>query len=213
MMTNDANNARQRLLDAALEVFATKGYASASTREICRLAGANVSAIHYYFGDKASLYRQLFERVDQFLQVPEGLVRQDAQIDVALLSLYRHLLGFTESPLRAQRLRALLVREQLQPSGMLSETQLQGLMPFYLALVNLLKHHLQLTEVDRDLQRLAFSLLGLPSMLMIDREMVDTLAPHLLINREETSRELAQQALALVQHERNRRSSCLRSNP
>lgn len=211
-MTDDTNNARQRLLDAALEVFATKGYASASTREICRLAGTNVSAIHYYFGDKASLYRQLFERVDQFLKVPEALTREDTAIEVALLSMYRHLLGFTASPVRAQRLRALLVREQLQPTGMLSEIQLQGLTPFYVALVKLLERHLELTEADSAIQRLAFSLLGLPSMLMIDLDMVEALAPQLLVNREETARELADQALALVQRERGRRAGCIRSN-
>ena len=210
---DDTNSARQRLLDAALEVFATKGYTSASTREICRLAGANIAAIHYYFGDKASLYRQLFERVDQFLQVPAELSRPDTTLDAALLSLYRHLLGFTGSPVRAQRLRALLFREQLQPSGMLSESQLQGLAPFYLVLVNLLQRHLDLVNEDSGLKRLAFSLLGLPAMLMLDQDMVNTLAPEVFSNREETAQALAQQALALVQHERNRRASCKRSQP
>lgn len=210
-MNDDTNSARQRLLDAALEVFATKGYTSASTREICRLAGANIAAIHYYFGDKASLYRQLFERVDQFLQVPRELDSPDTSLDAALLSLYRHLLGFTGSPIRAQRLRALLFREQLQPSGMLSESQLQGLAPFYVVVVNLLRRHLDLPSEDTNLKLLAFSLLGLPAMMMIDQDMTNTLAPEVFINREETAQALAQQALALVQHEHSRRASCNRS--
>lgn len=212
-MTIDSNNARQRLLDAALEVFATKGYASASTREICRLAGANVSAIHYYFGDKASLYRELFERVSQFLQVPAGLNRTDIPLEDALLALYRHLLSVTVSPARSQRMRALLVREQLQPTGMLSETQLRGLAPFYNALLDLLERHFKVDTPDNRLQCLAFSLLGLPSMLMIDRELVDEMAPELVTRREETARELAEQALTLVQHECHKRSQCQRNEP
>jgi TetR/AcrR family transcriptional regulator, regulator of cefoperazone and chloramphenicol sensitivity len=47
---------QQRLLEAAEQVFADKGYAAASVREICKRAGANIAAVNYYFGDKERLY-------------------------------------------------------------------------------------------------------------------------------------------------------------
>ncbi|HJZ92475.1 MAG TPA: CerR family C-terminal domain-containing protein [Gemmataceae bacterium] len=48
---------RLQLLDAAEEVFAERGYAAATTREICQRAGMkNVGAINYYFGGKDRLY-------------------------------------------------------------------------------------------------------------------------------------------------------------
>lgn len=47
---------RQRLLHAAEEVFARKGFDAASVRDICGRAGANVAAVNYYFGDKENLY-------------------------------------------------------------------------------------------------------------------------------------------------------------
>jgi hypothetical protein len=53
-------SARQKLVQAALVTFAEKGYEGASTREIADKAGANISSIRYYFGDKAGLYRAAY---------------------------------------------------------------------------------------------------------------------------------------------------------
>src|SRR5512147_571184 len=51
---------RWRLLQAATEVFAEVGYHAATTREICKRADVNLASIHYYYGDKAELYREVF---------------------------------------------------------------------------------------------------------------------------------------------------------
>ncbi len=48
---------RTRLLEAATEVFAEKGFEAATTREICQRAGVkNVGAVNYYFQGKDRLY-------------------------------------------------------------------------------------------------------------------------------------------------------------
>ena len=52
----DGVEARARLLHTALKLFAQKGFAKTSTREIARAAGTNLAAIAYYFGDKTGLY-------------------------------------------------------------------------------------------------------------------------------------------------------------
>jgi AcrR family transcriptional regulator len=50
---------RQRLLEAAGEIFAEQGYSKTTVRDICARAEANVAAVNYHFGDKEKLYSEV----------------------------------------------------------------------------------------------------------------------------------------------------------
>jgi TetR/AcrR family transcriptional regulator, regulator of cefoperazone and chloramphenicol sensitivity len=52
----DQDPTKVRLIEAAGEEFAGKGYDAARVRTICDRAGANVAAVNYHFGDKEQLY-------------------------------------------------------------------------------------------------------------------------------------------------------------
>ena len=58
-LSNVEVETRQRLLEAAGEVFAEKGFRQTTVREICERAKANIAAINYHFGDKESLYAKV----------------------------------------------------------------------------------------------------------------------------------------------------------
>ncbi len=66
----DGKETRWRLLNAACEVFAKKGYRDAKVADICKQAGANVSAVNYYFKNKASLYAETWRHAFQQFEEP-----------------------------------------------------------------------------------------------------------------------------------------------
>jgi TetR/AcrR family transcriptional regulator len=54
---------RRRILDAAEEVFAARGYRGATTREIATRAGIGKRMLFYYFASKEAVYVAVLERV------------------------------------------------------------------------------------------------------------------------------------------------------
>jgi AcrR family transcriptional regulator len=59
---------RERILAAALEVFAERGFDGARTRDIAERAGANLGLLAYYFDGKEPLWREAVSRAFEELQ-------------------------------------------------------------------------------------------------------------------------------------------------
>ncbi len=58
----DNKGTKTRILDAAERLFASQGMSSTSLRSVTREASANSASIHYYFGSKAALIKEVLER-------------------------------------------------------------------------------------------------------------------------------------------------------
>lgn len=54
---------KARILAAAEQVFAARGFDGASTREIAGRAGVNISSLHYHWDSKETLYVAVFEAI------------------------------------------------------------------------------------------------------------------------------------------------------
>lgn len=58
----EPRSAKERILDAAEELFARAGYTGVSLREITQLAGVEVALANYHFGPKEELFRHVVSR-------------------------------------------------------------------------------------------------------------------------------------------------------
>jgi AcrR family transcriptional regulator len=77
-MTRPSDYTRERILKAALTLFADHGYEGASVRAIVAKAKANQAAINYHFAGKEGLYRAV-------LAIAFEALTHDARLDAELL--------------------------------------------------------------------------------------------------------------------------------
>lgn len=201
--------ARGRLLWEATRIFSDKGFAKASTREICHAAGLNVASIHYYFGDKAGLYRAVLckpleDLGEGFNQFDEpGLSLRD--------SLYRFM-GALLCPWGQDELSTWLMRlhlrEMVEPTPDYKDVMAQHVQPYHQRLVALLARHAGAARGDDALHQLAFALVAMVQDFGVSREFMLILAPTLLKGPRAMDRvldRLVGYGEALVDHERRTR--------
>ncbi|MBN2475927.1 MAG: CerR family C-terminal domain-containing protein [Pirellulales bacterium] len=117
-MAAQADDTRHRLLEAAGEVFAEKGFQAATVRDICGRAGANLAAVNYHFGDKERLYVEVVKHAHHcgeeiaYPQWPPGTRPRKKFRDYVSHMLIRLL-----DPRRPAWHTQLMAREMAQPSA------------------------------------------------------------------------------------------------
>lgn len=62
-MKNSNITTKEKIKKTATKLFAQKGYAGTSIREISRLAGVNVAMISYFWGGKKELYQAIIDNI------------------------------------------------------------------------------------------------------------------------------------------------------
>jgi len=73
----DPNETRQRILDAAADLFAVKGFAGATTRELAAAAGVNEVTLFRHFGSKKNLLAAV---IDQHSALPDLAAVMNGQL-------------------------------------------------------------------------------------------------------------------------------------
>ena len=122
----DGVETRERLLDAACRVFATKGFQDASIAEICEHADANVAAVNYHFGGKDALYAEVWRHTfETFMQAYplDGGLPADAPPEDRLFARVYALLQRVFDDGRVGQCFRIGLRELVHPSAALEHTK------------------------------------------------------------------------------------------
>lgn len=129
---SDGNQTRRKLLEAAAEVFAARGYRAATTAEICRRAHANVAAVNYHFRTKEQLYieawRHAFERGIRAYPPDGGLpdsAPAGARLRGQIGALVRRVLDPASIDLDIAH------HEMAEPTGLLAEVMRRSIEPLH----------------------------------------------------------------------------------
>ena len=215
---SDGAQARARILYAALALFAAKGFAKTSTRQIATAAGANIAAISYYFGDKAGLYAATFTEpmggnagdLITLIDVPGLPIEQTLRI---FMTAYVEPLKHGEIVRQCMRLH---LREMIEPTTQWPTEFERDIKGPHEALVRALCRHLKLRRPDDDVHRLALAVSGLAMQLFVMQDVIDALAPSLLDTPQHIdtwSGRLVTYAVAMVGAETQRRTDARRAEP
>ncbi len=126
----DAQDTRQRLLAAASELFAEKGFWGTTHVEICEKAKANTAAVNYHFGSKEDLYveawKYSFERSVE-AHPPDGGIAPSAPVRERLRG---RILAFMQRIADPDTHEVeIMHKEMANPTGLLTEALPQAIEP------------------------------------------------------------------------------------
>jgi AcrR family transcriptional regulator len=135
----DSAATRQKLVDSAGPIFAEKGYYSATVREICTQAGANVAAVNYHFKDKLGLYEEVLLQCKRAAHVDQikALLDQGGSPEDILRDVIRaRVRGMRKNAMASWQLR-IFAHELADPSPVLSRMVNRVSRPIYDRLLEL----------------------------------------------------------------------------
>lgn len=99
------NETEERLLDAALTLFAEKGYAAASVREIMEATGLTLPVLYYYCSNKEDLFKRLLHwKHDEAYRELGRIVRETKGCAHRLRAILRGSFAFCTADPRVPRL-------------------------------------------------------------------------------------------------------------
>jgi AcrR family transcriptional regulator len=196
---------RDRLLLAAVEIFAERGFRDATVREICAKAELNAASVNYYFGGKEKLYAEAlafaFQQANRLYPQDEA---QDASRPpaVRLAGFVRVFLHKLLDDTALGHHTKLVAREIADPTSALAGLIESAIAPQFAVLREVVPALLGPGRSEAEIQRCILSILGQCLMYKHSRSVIDHLCPEVIAGPEEiarTAEHIARFSLAALQ--------------
>jgi AcrR family transcriptional regulator len=162
MPENDLDRTKDRIIDAAGEIFANKGFEQATVRDICQQAGANLASVNYYFGDKQRLYIESVKAAHAWKMHhaelpawPDDVTPEQMLGDFILTFLRQLKLGDRDTWQNR-----LMRREMMNSETACAELVRESIRPQFEVLLGIVRHFLPAQLSDEQLHLTAFSIVG-----------------------------------------------------
>lgn len=174
---------RDRILQAALEVFAERGFKAATVRDICARAGVNVASVNYHFRSKEALYREAlvysFKEADR--QYPQAACADasrspEDRLRLFIRTLLQRLMDDGRLGLHAQ----LMAREIAEPSGALDYIVETVMRPRFGVLREIIPLIVGPGWEPADIDRFIYGILGQCLVYRHSRPLVERLCPGII---------------------------------
>ena len=170
MTTSTPDNTRDRLLTEAENLFAQKGFAAVSVREITTAAKSNLAAVNYHFGNKMNLYLSVFRerwvpRAHEVSRYFKKCLAQKTDPDTA--DMVRALaMGFLEGAMTEEERRCninLMLRELTHPTEAVNIVVKEVIRPMHNDIRRIIRPSLPETMNS---EQLALSIFSIISMIL-----------------------------------------------
>lgn len=183
----DGAATRQHLLDTAGQVFAERGFADATSKEICERAGTPMASVNYHFGNREALYEAALVEahrhvvgLEEFEALTAGLIDPREKLRAVL---YRFV-GLSTSAGTPWGFMVML-REVLSPSAAIPALIEKAVRPKAAFLLGLIGEVLGLNPKAPAVQRaVMFAVLPCVAMMVAPKQMQAALLPAVMKDKD-----------------------------
>lgn len=197
---------KRRLLDAAEEIFAQAGFKAATVRDICRMAKANVAAVHYHFGDKMDLYTAIMteafeaglKRYPPDMGLPQG-ASAEQRLHAFVHSFLLRMLGQGRHAWCGK----LMAREMHEPTEALDHLVNTHIRPLSQRIRGIVAELLGLAADHPRARLCAMSVVGQCQYVFRSRAIIGKMAPELQLDEQgigELAQHITEFSLAALKH-------------